>query len=65
MEVTLTVQEEMIAASRRVGHKVQYAGYVDHDRMCITGIWSIRQRGLLGWILPPEAWGSFELYRKS
>ena len=65
MEVTWTVEERTVAAFRRDGHKVQYSGHLDRDRMCITGRWIIRQRGLFGWVLPPEGWGSFELYKKS
>ncbi len=64
-EVTWTVEENPVASVRRDGHKVQYSGQLDLDRMCITGRWTIRQRGLLGWVLPPEAWGSFELYKKT
>ena len=64
-EFTWTVQEQTVATSRRDGHKVQYSGHLDRDRMCITGRWVIKKSGLLGWISPPEGWGSFELYRKS
>ena len=65
MEITLTVGDRRVGSFRRDGHEVQYSGHLDRDRMCITGRWSIRQLGLLGRFLPPQAWGSFELYRKS
>jgi hypothetical protein len=65
LEVIWTVEENPVASTRRDGHKVQFSGQLDLDRMCIAGRWTIRQRGLLGWVLPPEGWGSFELYRKS
>ena len=64
-EVTWTVEGEPVASARREGHKVQYSGQLDADRVCMTGRWTIRHRGLFGWFLPPEAWGVFELYRKS
>ena len=64
MKVTWTVEENLVASVRRDGHQVQYYGDFDRDRMCIVGTWVIKQRGLLGWVLPPEARGSFELYRK-
>jgi hypothetical protein len=65
MEITWPVDEKTVASARRDGHKVQYSGYLDRDRMCITGRWVIKQRGLFGWALPPAAWGSFELYKKA
>jgi hypothetical protein len=65
MEITLTVEEKTVASVRRDRHKVQYAGHLDRDRMCITGRWTVRQWVMLGRFLPPQAWGSFELYRKS
>jgi len=65
MEVTWTVEEKPVASVRRDRHKVQYSGHLDRDRMCVTGRWTIRHMGLLGWLLPPQGWGSFELYRKS
>jgi len=64
-EFTWTVQEQAVAAFRQDGHQVQYSGQLDRDRMCITGRWIIRQKGLFGRFLPPQAWGSFELYKKS
>ena len=45
-------------------HTVEYSGHLYRDSMCIQGEWIIRQRGLLGRFLPPQARGSFELYRK-
>lgn len=65
MEVTWTVEGNPVASVRRDGHSVHYSGQLDLNGTCITGRWTIRQRRLLGWALPPEAWGSFELYRKS
>jgi hypothetical protein len=65
MEVTWTVDEDPVASFRRDGHNVQYSGHLDRDRMCVIGRWTIRQWGLLGRFLPPQAMGSFELYRKS
>jgi hypothetical protein len=65
MELTWTVAEKPVAFVRRDGHQVQYTGDFDRDRMCIVGGWVIRQWGLLGRFLPPQARGSFELYRKS
>jgi hypothetical protein len=65
MEIIWTLEGNPVASVRRDGHNVQYSGQLDRDRMCITGRWTIRQRRLLGWALPPEAWGSFELYRKA
>ena len=62
--VHLDCRGEAVATSRRDGHEVQYSGHLDRDRMCITGSWVIKKSGLLGWISPPEGWGSFELYRK-
>ena len=64
-EYTWTVGEEQVGSSRQKGHQVHYSGQLDRDRMCITGKWIIRQMGLLGRFLPPLAWGSFELYKKS
>ncbi len=64
-EVKLTVGKDQIGSFRRDWHQVQYSGAFDRDRMCITGTWTIRQWGLLRWLLPPQARGSFELYRKS
>jgi hypothetical protein len=65
MEVTWSAQESVVASFRRDPHRVQYSGDFDRDRMCILGSWVIRQSGLLGPFRPPEAWGTFELYRKS
>ena len=65
MEITLTVGEKKVGYFSRQNHKVHYSGHMDLERSCITGRWTIRQWGLLGWILPPQAWGTFELYRKS
>ena len=64
-EVKWTVQEYEAGSVRRHGHQVEYSGDLDWDRMCVAGGWVIRHRGLFGWALPPEASGSFELYRKS
>ena len=64
-EYTWTVGKEQVGSLRQDGHQVHYSGQLDRDRMCITGRWIIRQRGLLGRFLPPQGWGSFELYRKS
>ena len=65
MEITLTVGEKMVGFFSRQNHKVHYSGHLDLERSCITGRWTIRHWGLLGWVLPPHAWGTFELYRKS
>jgi hypothetical protein len=65
LECRLTVGERQIGSLRREGHKVHYSGDFDQERMCLTGKWTIRRRGLLGWVLPPQGWGSFELYKKS
>jgi hypothetical protein len=65
MEIILTVDENPVSSVRRDGHQVQYSGKFDRDRMCITGRWTISHMGLLGRLLPPHAWGSFELYKKS
>jgi hypothetical protein len=65
VEFTVTVGEEQVSTFRRDGHRVQYSGRLDRDRMCIVGQWVIRHRGLFGWVLPPAAWGNFELYKKS
>ena len=65
MEITLTVGEKQVGSYRREGHKVHYSGHLDLGRNCITGRGTIRHWGLLGWILPPQAWGTFELYKKS
>jgi hypothetical protein len=64
-EVKWTVQEHEVLSVRRNGHKVEYSGDLDWERMCVVGEWVIRHRGLFGWVLPPEASGRFELYRKS
>ena len=65
MEISWTVDEKIVASVRRDGHKVQYSGHIDQDRLCIIGEWSIKHRGLFGRFLPPQGWGSFELYKKS
>jgi hypothetical protein len=65
LEVALTVREQEVRSFRREGHQVHYSGHLDLERMCIAGRWDIRHRGFLGWILPPQDWGSFELYKKS
>ena len=65
MEVYWTVDEQPVAALRRDRHKVEYSGQLDRDRACITGRWTIRHWGLLAWILPPQHWGTFELYQNS
>jgi hypothetical protein len=65
VEITWSVEETTVASFRRDRHQVQYSGQLDQDRMCIAGRWTIRQWGLFGWFLPPQDWGSFELYRKS
>jgi len=65
MEITCTVGEHEVSSFRREGHKVQYLGRLDLERRCIAGRWVIRYPGFLGWILPPQSWGSFELYKKS
>jgi hypothetical protein len=64
MEITVTVGDKLIGSASRRNHKVQYAGELDLERMCLTGRWTIRHGGLLGWVLPPQGWGPFELYRK-
>jgi hypothetical protein len=65
LECRLTVGERQLGSLRREGHKVHYNGDLDQERMCLTGTWTIKQGGLLGWVFPPQAWGSFELYKKS
>jgi hypothetical protein len=65
MELSWSVDGATVASLRRDRHQVHYSGKLDLERMCIAGRWIIWQRGLLGWLLPPDAWGSFELYKKS
>jgi hypothetical protein len=65
MEVSWSVGGVTLAAIRRDRHQVHYSGQLDRDRMCLTGKWTIWKRGLLGWLLPPDARGTFELHRKS
>jgi hypothetical protein len=64
-EVTYTVREHEVSSFRRENHEVRSSGHLDLEQMCIAGRWVIRYRGFLGWILPPNGWGSFELYMKS
>jgi hypothetical protein len=64
LEITLTVGEKEVDTFRRDRHQVHYSGDFDRDRMCIVGSWVISQWGLLGRFMPPQARGSFELYRK-
>jgi hypothetical protein len=64
-EVTYTVREHEVSSFRRENHNVDYSGHLDREQMCIAGRWVIRYRRFLGWILPPNAWRSFELYMKS
>ena len=65
MEITCTVGEHEVGSFRREGHKVRYLGHLDLEQMSMTGRWVIRHPGILGWLLPPQSWGSFELYKKS
>jgi hypothetical protein len=65
LEMAITVREHEVGSLRWEGHKVQYLGHLDLERICIAGRWVISHRGFLGWILPPQSWGSFELYKKS
>ncbi len=65
METDWIVKGHEVVSAQRRRHKVQYSGHMDRERMCIEGEWIIRQAGLLGRFLPPEARGSFELYKKS
>jgi hypothetical protein len=65
LEINVAIREHEVRSSRRVGHKVHYQGRLDDGQGCISGRWIIRYRGFLGRILPPQDWGSFELYRKS
>jgi hypothetical protein len=64
MELTFNVGEKQLGSLRRERHRVHYSGQLDRERMCITGKWTIAHRGLLGWVLPPQARGTFELYSK-
>lgn len=61
---TWSANGKEIASVKWRRHTVQYSGHLDRDSMCIEGEWIIRKRGLLGRFLPPQARGSFELYRK-
>jgi hypothetical protein len=61
---TWSAKGKEIAAVKWRRHKVQYSGHLYRDSMCIEGEWIIKHRGLLGRFLPPQARGSFELYRK-
>jgi len=64
LETTWTAGEEQVGTFPRDGHKVQYSGEFDRDRMRITGRWVITQWGLPGRFLPQQARGSFEFYRE-
>jgi hypothetical protein len=61
---TWSAKGKEIASVKWRRHTVQYSGHIYRDSMCIEGEWIIRQRGLLGRFLPPQARGRFELYRK-
>jgi hypothetical protein len=63
-DISWSVGECEIGSKRLHGHKVHYKGHVDPERMCLTGEWTIRHPGLLSWVFPPRAWGTFELYKK-
>ncbi|HZW34012.1 MAG TPA: hypothetical protein VFF52_25030 [Isosphaeraceae bacterium] len=65
LEITFAVREHEVSSYGRDGHKVQYLGRLDLEQRSIAGRWVIRYRGFLGWILPPQDWGSFELYKKA
>jgi hypothetical protein len=65
MEVVWTVGEKQVGAFRRDRHQVQYSSHLDRERMCIVGEWVISQWRQLGQFLPPQARGSFELYKKT
>jgi len=63
-DVNWTVKGKEVAAIQRRRHQVDYSCQLDRETMCMSGEWTIRLRGLLGWFLSPESRGSFELYRK-
>jgi hypothetical protein len=65
LNASWTVGEKQVLSFKRYGHKVHYSGHLDLEPMCIAGRWMITYGRILGWILPPQDWGSFELYRKS
>lgn len=65
VEMKLTADGVDVGSVERRGHKVHYSGNLDRELGCIVGRWVIRWRGLLGRLLPPKGWGTFELYRKS
>jgi hypothetical protein len=62
---TWSAKGKEIASVKRTRHTVHYSGHLYRDSKCIEGEWIIRQRGLLGRLLPPQARGRFELYKKS
>lgn len=62
---TWTVNGNETRTLTRERHTVHYAGRLDRERKCIVGQWLIRIPGWIGWVLPPTASGTFELYRKS
>jgi hypothetical protein len=60
-----SVADRTVGTGERRRHRVHYSGQLDRERGMIVGQWTIRQSGPLGWLLPPEGRGGFELYRKS
>jgi hypothetical protein len=64
-EAAWWVADRLVGAVERRRHRVQYSGQLDRERGMIVGQWTIRKPGPLGWLLPPEGRGAFELYRKS
>jgi hypothetical protein len=59
------VGQQEIVSGERHGHKVYYSGHLDPEKGLIAGEWTIRRPGLLGRLLPPRDWGTFELYHKA
>jgi hypothetical protein len=54
-----------VGSGERERHCVHYSGQLDSERGMIAGHWTIRRPGLLGRFLPPQARGTFELYKKT
>ena len=59
------VDGEVVSWQEKTVHRVHYSGRYDVGQGCISGRWTIRMRGILGWLLPPAGGGPFELYKKS
>jgi hypothetical protein len=62
---TWSAMGQEIASVKWRRHTVLYSGQLHRDSKCIEGEWIIRERGLLGRFLSPQAPGNFELYKKS